>query len=126
MRLSLTASLMLSSVLFPAVAMASSPVPATATVQPVRVSTGVTAPELATPLALSLTTGTPALASGEVGLSIVVDEKGQVHDVKVTHPLNAYWDARVVAAVANGHFRPATLDHQAIPMAVDLTVAVSK
>jgi TonB family protein len=86
----------------------------------------VTAPELVAPLALSLSDGTPTLATGTVGLTIQVDEKGFVHDVKVTRPLNAYWDARVAQAVSNGHFRPATLDHQAIPMSVDLTVAVAK
>jgi len=126
MRFTLAASLLVSSVLFPAVASASEPAPAAANAQPVRVSTGVTAPSLITPIKIELSDRAPKPIAGEVGLSIAVDEKGEVHDVKVTRPLNSFWDARVVAAIEKGHFRPASLNHQAIPMNVDLTVAIAR
>lgn len=126
MRFSLAASLMLSSVLLPTVAMASEPAPATATAQPVRISTGVIAPALSAPITIEIPDRTPKPLTGEIALSILVDANGSVHDVKVTHSMNAFWDARVVEAVERSHFRPASLDHQAIPMNVDLTVNVAR
>jgi TonB family protein len=125
MRFSLSASLILSSVLFPALAVASSPDPASASAQPLRLSTGVTAPALLTPLAVELPSSASKPITGEVVLSILVDEKGTVHDVKVTQSLSSFWDARVVEAVQKGRFRPASLDQQAIPMNVELKVEVS-
>jgi TonB family protein len=117
---------LVSTVLFPALASASEPAPAAANAQPVRISTGVIAPVLVTPLTLEVP-GTPLKPiAGQVGLSILVDENGNVRDVKVTRPLSKFWDARVAEAVAKGHFRPATLDHQAIALNVDLPVAVAE
>lgn len=129
MRSFLIASLALTAVLTPAVAKASSPATDSSSAQPVRVSTGVVAPELTAPISLDLPAelGTlPKPANGTVGLSVQVDAKGQVSNVKVTRSLSPFWDARIADAVARGHFRPATLDQTNIPLTVDLTVALSK
>jgi TonB family protein len=61
----------------------------------------------------------------EVGLSLKVDTNGKAEDVKVIKGSNPYWDARVVDAIQKSHFRPGTIDNQAIPMDVNLTVVIA-
>ena len=129
MRRILTASLMLSSVLFPALASASTPAPEATAAQPIRVSTGVTNPSLLTPISLD----SPSALSWQtlpnnatVGVTLVVDEKGNAHDVQVTRSLTPFWDARIAEAVAKAHYRPASLDSQSIPMTLNLTVAIAR
>jgi hypothetical protein len=129
MRRILTASLVLSSVLFPALASASTPAPEATAAQPIRVSTGVTSPSLLTPITLDV----PSTYSWQtlpgnatVGVSLVVDEKGNAHNVQVTRSLTPFWDARIADAISKAHYRPASLDEQSIPMTLNLTVAIAR
>jgi TonB family protein len=130
MRSMLVSSLMLSSLLIPAVANASSskddasvPTPA------IRVSTGVSAPTLSEPIDIVLPDGLAAdflPMDKEVGLSLTVDQSGQASNVKVVKSVNPYWDALVVDAVQKSHFKPAKLDDQAIAIDMNLTVNIAK
>jgi TonB family protein len=126
----LASSLMLSSLLIPAVANASSskddasvPTPA------IRVSTGVSAPALMEPISIELPNG---LASDflpvdkDVELSLTVDPTGQASNVKVVKSVNPYWDALVVDAVQKSHFKPAKLDDRAVAIDMNLTVNLAK
>ena len=129
MRNILAATLALSSALSPAMALASTSASDAGTSQPIRISTGVIAPKLVNSLKLDL----PAAASweplpndGQVTLSLVVDEKGQAHNVQVTRPLNRFWDARVQQAVEKAQYRPAMIDNQAIPMSLNLVVKIAR
>jgi TonB family protein len=130
MRSMLVSSLMLSSLLIPAVANASSskddasvPTPA------IRVSTGVSAPTLSEPIDIVLPDGLAANflpMDKEVGLSLTVDQSGQASNVKVVKSVNPYWDALVVDAVQKSHFKPAKLDDRAIAIDMNLTVNIAK
>ena len=130
MRHLLAASIMLSSMLIPAVANASpSTDDVTAPTANLRVSTGVVAPTLTQSLNIPVPDGiaqTFIPANAEVGLSFTVDSAGKASDVKITKPTNSYWDARVVEAIQNSHFRPGTIDNEPIPMDVNLTVLVTR
>lgn len=127
MRPTLLASLLLSPMLVTASAVASQPksdAPAPAEYH--RVSTGVAVPAI-----IDSTFRIPASALGETGagsakvvLSLNVDEKGNAKNVHVVKSANPELDARVVTAVLQSHFRPATLDHQPIAVDMDLTVSV--
>jgi len=128
MRRIIVASLLLSPMLFTAAAVASQPVTdATASTQVRRVSTGVIGPKIIQSSNVQI----PADAieslvprQAEVGLKLNVDENGKAQDIQVVKSVNADLDARVVAAVRQFRFRPATLDNQVIPCALDLNVEV--
>jgi TonB family protein len=129
MRYILAASLMLSSLLFPTVASATTPASDSATAQPIRVSTGVVAPKLIAPINLSLPSELAwqtLPGNATVGLSLTIDENGKAHDVQVTKSLTNFWDARVVEAVEKARYRPATIDRKNIPLTVNLTVSVTR
>jgi TonB family protein len=128
MRHLLTSTLVLSSVLFPAVAFASSSTDDATAPAPVRISTGVTAPVLAKNINIQIPDGvSKSFLSPEaaVELSLTVDANGQPQNVKVVKPANPYWDARVVDAVQKSHFRPGTVSNTPIPVEMDLTVTVA-
>jgi TonB family protein len=126
----LASSLMLSSLLIPAVANASSskddasvPTPA------IRVSTGVSAPILKEPIDIEM----PAGLAGEffptdkqVGLSLTVDQSGHASNVKVVNPVNPFLDAAIVDAVQKAEFKPGKLDNQAVAVEMNLTVNVTR
>src|ERR1700747_3682366 len=103
MRPILASTLMLSSILIPAAANASTSADdATAPTPAIRVSTGVTAPMLDKAISIQLPDGLPKTfipMDSMVGLSFTVDTKGQAQDVKVVKSMNPYWDARVVEAI---------------------------
>jgi TonB family protein len=126
----LASTLMLSSLLIPAVANAStSSDDASAPTQALRVSTGVSAPVLTSPIGIELPSGLANLflpVNKDVELSLTVDQNGQASDVKVVKSVNPYWDALVVDAVEKSHFKPAKLDNQAIPVNMNLTVNISQ
>lgn len=89
------------------------------------VSTGVIAPKLMTSPNIVVATSdfaTADLASQFVLLHLVVDEKGTPHNVQLIKSANPQVDSRVLAAVRQYHFAPATLDDQAIPLELDLRV----
>ncbi len=121
---------MLSSMLFPAVANASSSADdATAPTPNLRVSTGVTAPALLGSHRHSASRR-PAQSfipmDTQVGLSLTVDSNGQPQNVKVVKSSNPYWDARVVDAIQKSHFRPGKVDNTPIPVEMNLTVNVAR
>jgi len=130
MRHILASSILLSSLLLPAAASASTPSDdASAPTQAPRVSTGVIAPVLLDSIEL----GSPddsllnTLPDGaQVGLTLTVDEKGQPQDIHVVRGINPYWDARIVEAVSRAHYRPATIDAEKIPADVDLTLTIER
>jgi TonB family protein len=129
MRRILLASLMLSPLATTA-AFASQPATdATVSTQVTRISTGVIAPKLlgAENVVIPHDAYDAVLPNEvQVGVNLSVDENGNAQNVQIAKPFNSDLDARVVAAVQKLHFRPATLDHQNIPVAVALTVVVQR
>jgi TonB family protein len=126
MRRVLAASFMLSSLLFPAVVKASTPVDDATAPTPVRISTGVTAPVLIGSPVLSLPQGLAfdlIPADAQVQLSLTVNAKGEPENIQVVKSFSPFVDARVVDAVSQFHFRPATVDNQ--PTAIDLNLIVN-
>jgi TonB family protein len=130
MRHIVASTIMLSSMLFPVVANASTSADdATAPTPNLRVSTGVIAPSLIGSLALQLPEGLSQSfvpMDTPVGLSFTVDSNGQPQDVKVVKPSNPYLDARIVDAVQKAHFRPGTVDNTPIPIEMNLTVNIAR
>jgi outer membrane biosynthesis protein TonB len=125
MRRILATSLLLPSLFLPAVANASTPVDDASAPTPVRVSTGVTIPVLLDSSSLSLPQGYPSQLvpqDAEVGLSLIVDDKGQPQNIHVTKSYSPFWDARVIDTVNHFHFKPGTVSNQ--PTAVDLNLTV--
>lgn len=89
------------------------------------VSTGVTSPKIIHDIRIvrlsdTITQIFPTVS--EVSVTLQVDEKGQAHNVQIATPVNSYLDAHVVDAVRQMHFRPATLNNQAISVDMDLTI----
>jgi len=130
MRHILASSLMLSSMLIPAVAHAtSSPDDATAPTSNLRVSTGVSAPSIVGPIAIQLPENMSASfvqTDTQIGLSLTVDSNGLPQNVKVVKSSNPFLDARVVDAIQKSHFHPGTVDETPIPVEMNLTVSVAR
>ena len=126
MRYILASSLVLSSLFLPVAAHANQPSEdATATTHTPRISTGVVAPTLLKSIGISVPYGLPMDAipvDAQIGLSLTVDERGQPQDIHVVKGINSFWNARVVEAVSKFHYRPGTIDNQAVPVDVNLTV----
>jgi hypothetical protein len=127
MRRILATSLFVSSLFIPAAAIASTTADdASAPTPKVRVSTGVIAPEVLgaahISVPMSMTEG-PIPGDASVGLALTVDENGHAQNVHVVKSLNPLWDARVVDAVRDMHFKAGTVDNQ--PTAVDLNLTVN-
>jgi TonB family protein len=129
MRRILTASLLLSPFLLPAAAFASTPATdATASTMARPVSTGVTEAYLVHTTGIQLPSDF-ALAipnDAEVVLKLTVDEQGKAENVQVVKSVNPALDARVVEAVQQFRWRPATLDKQPIPLEMTLNVEVQR
>ena len=130
MRPNLIASLLLSPMLVTASAVASQPkTDAPASAEYHRISTGVAAPAMIDESSFRIPAdalGQSVAGDAKVVLSLNVDEKGNAQNVKVVKSVNPSLDARVVAAVLQSHFRPATLNHQPIAVDMDLTVSVKR
>jgi TonB family protein len=130
MRRILVASLMLLPSLFPAAVNASQPADDSSTPTPaLRVSTGVTGPKILDPTDIHLTPDTynrlvPSDAT--IVLSLNVDENGKPQDVQVVKSVNKMLDERVIDAVRQFHFKPATLDEQPVPVDMTLNVVVKR
>jgi TonB family protein len=128
MRRILTASVLLSPMLFLAVAHARTPVEDSSASTPVpRISTGVTRAHLLSSAPLEIPAGAidealPPFA--EVSLTLNVDAKGKAEDIQVVKSVNPRLDARVVSAVRELRFRPATLDKEPIATPMTLHVVV--
>ena len=126
MRRILAASLLLPSLILPAVAKASTPVDDATAPTPVRVSTGVTEPVLLSSPVFSLPDGFSLdliPTDAQVQLSLTVDEKGEPQNIRVVKSFSPFIDARVIETVSQFHFRPGTIDNQ--PVAVDLNLTVN-
>jgi hypothetical protein len=121
---------MLSSFIIPAAAQSSKPADdATAQTPAARVSTGITPPKLAKPITVPMPEGIASAfvpSDQELELSFTVDTQGKAENVKVVKPVNPYWDARIVEEIERSHFKPATLDNQAVPMDMNLIVSAAK
>jgi Gram-negative bacterial TonB protein C-terminal len=131
MRSILATGIVLSSLLLPAAANASTPSDdASATAQAPRVSTGVTAPTLLeSAIDIHIPADLPQEAipvDAQVGLTFVVDEKGNPQNIHVIKSFNSFWDARIVEAVSKFHYRPGTVDAQPIPIDMNLTVNIAR
>jgi len=121
----LASTLLLSSVLLPAVAGAS---PATdATVPAPRISTGIVPPRLINSLNFTYPasqTGFYIHSGTKVTATFVVDENGQPRDIKVVKGVDPFWNARIAESLKYLRYRPATIDNQPTPIAVNLDINV--
>ncbi|MGC1462597.1 MAG: TonB family protein [Terracidiphilus sp.] len=130
MRHIVASTIMLSSMLFPVVASASSSADDAAASTPnLRVSTGVTVPSLIGSVSIQMPNGlSPHFLpmDTQVGLSLTVDSDGQPENVKVVKSSNPFWDARVVDAIQKSHFRPGTVDNTPTPIELNLLVNVAQ
>ena len=130
MRRIVLASLLLLSSLFPAAVNASQPADDSSNPTPVpRVSTGVTEPVLLDSANVHLTPDMFARFiqnEATVVLSLNVDEKGKPQDVQIVKPANRMLDERVLEAVRQFHFKPASLDGEPVPADLTLNVVVKR
>jgi len=128
MRRILATSTLLSSLILPAAAFASTPVDDATAPTPIRVSTGVTQPVLVDTASLSLPDGytvNDIPVDAQVGITLTVDEKGLPQNVEVVKSYCPFWDARVVEAVKQFRFRAGTVSHQPVPVDLNLTVTIA-
>jgi TonB family protein len=103
-------------------ALLSSDVP---TSQARRISTGVTAPKLLTGPTVRVAVEdfpTKNVSLQHVVVAFRVDEKGIPQNVHLVKSINQAVDSRILAAVRNYRFEPATLDEQTVAMDVNLNV----
>lgn len=124
MRNILASSLLLSSLLFTAAANASPPSENASASAP-RVSTGVTPPRLLNMLEISYS-NFPNQASRppatQVQVSYLVDASGTPRNIQMVRGINPQWDAAIVQAVGQLRYRPASIDHQSVPMEITLDI----
>lgn len=131
MRHMILASLLLGPMAFPTAAVASKPaMDAPTSAQNVHATTGVTAARIVhqskgifMPIA-SLDAGFPNQA--KLVLALDLDKKGRTRDIRVVKSEDPYLNGPVVAAVRDFRWRPARLDHHAIPARINLTVLVQQ
>jgi TonB family protein len=126
MRVNLVASLLLAPAILTAAAVASTPA-ASDTSHSLRVSTGVTAPQVietanveVSPTALD----TAYVNDARVVVNVLVGQDGKAQSVQIAKSYDKQLDEKVIAAVSKFRFAPATLDDQAVPMNLKLTVVV--
>jgi len=127
MRRTIVSTVLFSSLLFTAAAYASPPPDDAAAT--IRVSTGVTPPQLLDSLQLTVPdpiTATNVPADAQITVSFVVDERGQPRNIQVVKGYDLFWNARAVDAVSKLHYRPATMDSQAIPMTMNLVITIAR
>ena len=92
-----------------------------------RVSTGITAPQIENSTTINIT-GDASLASypnpAKAVLRLSLDQTGKPSNIQFVQSLSPTMNARVIEAVREFRWRPATLDNQTIPVDVDLIVQV--
>jgi TonB family protein len=128
MRLTPVASLFLAPALMAVPAFAGAAKTDAVNMQNVRVTTGVVAPVLDSS-AIQIPPGSLINTIGgeaTVVLSLYVDEQGHAESVHVVKSAGHDIDDRVVDGVLRSKFRPATLDHHAIPLEMSLIVRVQR
>jgi TonB family protein len=129
MRRILATSTLLSSLILPAAAFASTPVDDATAPTPIHVSTGVTQPVLVNTAYLDIPAGYSTddiPADAQVGLDVTINEKGQPENIQVVKSYSKFWDARVVSTVRQFHFKPATVDNQPVPVDMNLTINIAR
>jgi TonB family protein len=129
MRRILATSTLLSSLILPAAAFASTPVDDATAPTPIRVSSGVTQPVLVHSASLDVPQGYSIDAipdEAQVGLSVTIDAKGQPENIQITKSYSKFWDARVISTVRQFQFKPATVDNQPIPVDMNLTINIAR
>ncbi len=129
MRRILAISTMLSSLVLPAAAFASTPVDDASAPTPIRVSTGVTQPVLVNSAFLEIPSGYSndiIPADAQVSLSLTINEKGQPENIQVTKSFSKFWDARVIDTVREFHFKPGTVDNEPTPVDMNLVVNITR
>jgi TonB family protein len=128
MRRILATSLMLPSLLLPAVAKASTPVNDASAPTPIRVSTGVIFPELLDSSDVTIPepfAQQPVPGDAQVGVRFTVDLKGHPQNIQITKSLNPLWDARVIDAVREFRYRPGTVSNQPVAFDMNLTINIA-
>ena len=114
----------------PAVAAPQPPTDVNSSPQARRISTGVTWPKLISKPNLTVSTAdfsaTQDLSAEQVVLSFKVDENGTPQNIHVIHSVNQNVDERVMAAVRNSRYTPATLDDRTVPVDLNLVVNFQK
>ena len=130
MRPILVASILLSPMLLAASAVASSPkADAPAPTESRRTANGTTVPAALDYSTFHLPTGSSSQVDANdatVVLSLNVDEKGNARNIRVVKSANPELNTRVVQAISQAHFHPATLDRQPVPVDINLTVKVQQ
>jgi len=127
MRRIIAATLLMSPLFLSAAALASQPLTdAPASTRPL--STGVVSAQIISAPHIELTPAAEETmpADAEVVLKLNVDEKGLASNVQVLKSPTRYLDGPVADAVRQLRFRPATLDNQAVPSDMTLTVVVKQ
>ena len=128
MRHIIAASLLFSPMLCTAAAVASTPATDdSAITQALRVSTGVIPAHVIRSASITLPNSDFSERipnDAEVVLKLNVDEQGIPADIQVVKSINPELGAKVAEAVHKFRFSPATLDNQAIPTTISLTVVV--
>ena len=128
MRRTIATGLLLSTLLFTAVADASPPSDTASAITP-RVSTGVTPPRLLSSFELIYSDSLPHSFSPpvtQVQVSFVVDATGQPRNVQIVRGINAQWDASLVRAVSRLRYQPASMDNRPVPMAITLNINLAR
>jgi hypothetical protein len=101
---------------------------ATASIKtPVRVSTGVMFPKLIETNPIVESASWPWRLTEDSKIAVVkvlVGPDGKPVKVEMIKPLGAGMDKDILAAVGRYRFQPGTLDHQAVPLEVNLTVTI--
>lgn len=127
MRHTLAASVLLSSMLLTASAVAQPATDDAAPAQDLRVSTGVTPPTVVSSVPIEVPASIPVFGKTEkVVVAVKVDEKGRPGDVQVIRSSNLLLDKYVEDAVSKFRFQPASLDNEAVPVDMQLNVQVEK
>jgi TonB family protein len=108
-----------SSVIQPAVLAATHSAATTGTTSaPVRISTGVVAPQILTAANPNLYHVLQGAGTRTVVIELTVDEKGKPANLHVVQSTDKFTDRAVVEAVSQYVYKPGTLDGEAIPMNV--------
>lgn len=91
------------------------------------ISTGVRGPRLLSPATVYIMAGralTGYPSSMQMRLRVSLNAAGNTTGIQILQPLSPQVDAYVVQAVRSFRWRPAELDHQHIPVSVNLIVNV--
>ena len=103
--------------------------PAAPTTKHIQVSTGVVEPVIVkqAPVVLEgVKLDWEHPQDNKVVLALSLDDKGTLKDLTVVKSYNKALDARVIEAVRQYRFKPATLDKQPIPVSLELSVVVQQ